>query len=180
MCGVALTNSPNVLGIPLRDTNVLWSLTWVAPLPFIRRASYTSSGEWGEVSGSARAKGCCRQGVRHDPPDFGTTARRTTPWVLNPQRGDPSWLSRSKICNPLLPRRRAVVFVHGCFWHRHLGCVNAVAPKTRPEFWRAKLDGNTQRDLCNAAALKELGWRVIVVWECELEGERKRRCGRIW
>lgn len=73
----------------------------------------------------------------------------------------------------VLPRRHAVVFVHGCFWHRHPGCVNAFAPKTRPEFWRAKLDGNAQRDLRNAAALKDLGWRVTVVWECELEAERK-------
>ena len=75
----------------------------------------------------------------------------------------------------VLPCRRAVVFVHGCFWHRHKGCINAVAPKTRAEFWRAKLDGNAKRDLRNAAALKRLGWRVIVVWECELEKESRVR-----
>lgn len=68
----------------------------------------------------------------------------------------------------VLPRWRTVIFVHGCFWHRHEGCKNAVMPKTRTAFWRQKLQGNVSRDEANARRLETLGWRVIVVWECEL------------
>jgi DNA mismatch endonuclease (patch repair protein) len=71
----------------------------------------------------------------------------------------------------VLPRRHAAVFVHGCFWHRHNGCRNSVLPKTRPEFWLAKLNGNVERDRRNAAALKKMGWTVLTVWECEVENE---------
>ena len=73
----------------------------------------------------------------------------------------------------VLPRHKTVVFVHGCFWHRHAGCRNSVLPKTRPEFWLAKLDGNVARDRRNVAALKRLGWKVLTVWECELADEQK-------
>lgn len=73
----------------------------------------------------------------------------------------------------VMPARRTVVFVHGCFWHQHVGCQNAVLPKTRAEFWTAKLTGNTRRDRLNSAALRRLGWRVLVIWECELESEAK-------
>jgi DNA mismatch endonuclease (patch repair protein) len=73
----------------------------------------------------------------------------------------------------VLPARRTVIFVHGCFWHQHAGCQNAVQPKTRAEFWLAKLTGNTDRDRFNSAALRRLGWRVLVVWECELANEAK-------
>lgn len=65
--------------------------------------------------------------------------------------------------------RRAVVFVHGCFWHRHEGCPLARLPKTRVDFWKEKLDGNRERDSRKIAELKALGWRVFVVWECELK-----------
>lgn len=68
----------------------------------------------------------------------------------------------------VLPRHRTVVFVHGCFWHRHQGCRFTTTPKTRREFWQAKFDGNVARDRRNQAELVQLGWRVIVVWECEL------------
>lgn len=68
-----------------------------------------------------------------------------------------------------LPRYRAVIFVHGCFWHRHDGCRYATTPKTRPEFWQAKFAGNVARDRCNAALLRDEGWRVAVVWECALK-----------
>lgn len=76
--------------------------------------------------------------------------------------------------------RRAVVFVHGCFWHRHEGCSLARLPKSRVEFWMAKLEGNRERDARKVVALKEAGWRVLVVWECELKNmevlaERLRR-----
>lgn len=73
----------------------------------------------------------------------------------------------------VLPKHRTVVFVHGCFWHRHLNCRNSVLPKTRPEFWLAKLNGNVDRDARNATALKHLGWKVLTVWECEVENEPK-------
>ncbi|MFB3921430.1 MAG: very short patch repair endonuclease [Terriglobia bacterium] len=75
----------------------------------------------------------------------------------------------------VLPSHRTVIFVHGCFWHRHKGCTNSVVPKTRREFWLNKLDSNVLRDRRNAKALKDLGWRVLVVWECELEDEAKLR-----
>jgi len=68
----------------------------------------------------------------------------------------------------VLPRHRTVVFVHGCFWHRHEGCRYTTTPKTRLEFWQAKFDANVARDHRNRIALEEMGWRGLVVWECEL------------
>lgn len=68
----------------------------------------------------------------------------------------------------VLPRYKTVVFVNGCFWHQHVGCKFATKPSSRAEFWEAKLTRNVSRDFENAAKLAELGWRVIVVWECEL------------
>ena len=59
------------------------------------------------------------------------------------------------------------IFVHGCFWHRHVGCRRATTPSTRPEYWIPKLIGNTQRDKSNTKRLMNLGLRVIVIWECE-------------
>jgi len=73
----------------------------------------------------------------------------------------------------VLPRCRTVIFVHGCFWHRHKGCKNAVMPKTRTAFWQRKLQGNVARDEANARRLDALGWHVIVVWECELSDEAR-------
>lgn len=64
------------------------------------------------------------------------------------------------------PRRKAI-FVHGCFWHRHEGCPRNQVPKTRRKFWVNKLDGNVRRDRRNQAALRDQGWRVLVIWECE-------------
>jgi DNA mismatch endonuclease (patch repair protein) len=69
----------------------------------------------------------------------------------------------------VLPKYRTVIFVHGCFWHRHMGCNNATMPKTRTEWWSEKLKKNVINDICNQQRLEELGWKVIVVWECELE-----------
>jgi DNA mismatch endonuclease (patch repair protein) len=71
----------------------------------------------------------------------------------------------------VLPRYRAVVFVHGCFWHRHDGCRNATTPSTRAEFWQEKFDSNMNRDQRNMAALEAAGWTVFTVWECELKSD---------
>lgn len=67
----------------------------------------------------------------------------------------------------VFPKYRTVIFVHGCFWHRHDGCPKASVPKTRTEFWQAKFDRNVARDQAAVEALEEGGWRVIVIWECE-------------
>ena len=63
--------------------------------------------------------------------------------------------------------RRLVLFVHGCFWHRHRGCRMASTPSANAAFWQAKFDANTARDRRNTTALKRAGWRVAVIWECE-------------
>ena len=68
----------------------------------------------------------------------------------------------------VLPKYHAVVFVHGCFWHRHEGCRYTTTPSTRPEFWRAKFDSNVARDALVRRKLLENGWRVATIWECAL------------
>ena len=68
-------------------------------------------------------------------------------------------------------RRRVVVFVHGCFWHRH-GCKKTYVPKSRQEFWESKFASNMKRDQRDQKQLVEAGWRVLVVWECEIESRR--------
>lgn len=70
----------------------------------------------------------------------------------------------------VFPRLKSVIFVHGCFWHRHPDpdCKLARWPKSRLDFWRPKLEGNRARDLRQEAELAKLGWRVLVVWECQL------------
>ncbi|GER09403.1 Very short patch repair protein [compost metagenome] len=67
----------------------------------------------------------------------------------------------------VFPRLRKVIFVHGCFWHRHPGCRFAYTPKSNAEFWLTKLEGNMRRDAAVQDALAALGWDVMVVWECE-------------
>lgn len=69
----------------------------------------------------------------------------------------------------VLSRYRLAIFVHGCFWHRHDGCYYATSPASRKEFWRNKLDGNVERDIRQRQALIDLGWRVLVIWECGLK-----------
>jgi DNA mismatch endonuclease (patch repair protein) len=64
--------------------------------------------------------------------------------------------------------RRKIIFIHGCFWHRHEGCPLARIPKSSTRFWTQKLEGNKERDVKNMTALHALGWCVLVVWECEL------------
>lgn len=75
----------------------------------------------------------------------------------------------------VLPKFRTAIFVHGCFWHCHRCKYGSVVPATRAEFWAAKRGGNVARDRRNRAALRRLGWRVVVVWECEVRTEAAAR-----
>ena len=68
----------------------------------------------------------------------------------------------------VLAKYRTCIFVNGCFWHGHKGCPKFVLPKTNVEFWLAKIENNRERDLRDYTFLESRGWRVIVVWECEL------------
>lgn len=70
----------------------------------------------------------------------------------------------------VFPSRRKVVFVHGCFWHAHEGCKIANRPKSQRSFWDAKFERNKLRDAANQQALKQDGWMVCTVWECETKG----------
>ena len=69
----------------------------------------------------------------------------------------------------VLPKYKTVIFVHGCFWHRHENCKYASTPKTRQEFWEAKFRENINRDKLNQENLSSKGWKIIVVWECEIK-----------
>jgi len=73
----------------------------------------------------------------------------------------------------IFPKFKAIVFVHGCFWHRHTACKIATIPKSNTEFWAAKFDKNVTRDAMTVDLLKSKGWRVFVVWECELGTKKK-------
>lgn len=66
----------------------------------------------------------------------------------------------------VLPRHHAVIFMHGCFWHAHADCKKFRIPRSRAAFWQEKLMGNKERDASNTRALLEMGWRLLVVWEC--------------
>ena len=77
----------------------------------------------------------------------------------------------------VFPRFRAAVFVHGCFWHRHNGCRYAYTPKSRVAFWTEKFKKNVAHDRRSEEALRNLGWRVLVIWECETQNEiALKRC----
>lgn len=73
----------------------------------------------------------------------------------------------------VFPKYGAVVFVHGCFWHRHTGCRVANTPKSNVEFWTAKFQRNVARDALVESRLRSAGWRVLVVWECSLSTKEK-------
>lgn len=75
----------------------------------------------------------------------------------------------------VLPKWGTVVFVHGCFWHRHRGCRFSYNPKSRQAFWQQKFQDNVARDHRNLSALKTQGWRVFVIWECEITEVRLTR-----
>ncbi len=69
----------------------------------------------------------------------------------------------------VLPKYRTAIFVHGCFWHRHPGCPQATIPKTRTAFWQNKFVNNVKRDQRSRRKLRELGWKTVVVWECQVQ-----------
>ena len=73
--------------------------------------------------------------------------------------------------NIVLPKFKLIIFVHGCFWHRHKNCKKGNLPKSKKQFWKAKLDANVDRDNTNQALLTEMGWNVLVVWECQTVDE---------
>ena len=72
----------------------------------------------------------------------------------------------------VLPKYETVIFVNGCFWHGQKGCKYFVWPENNADFWREKISSNLERDRRNIDALKEQGWRVLVVWECELKKDK--------
>ena len=74
----------------------------------------------------------------------------------------------------LLPKYKAVVFIHGCFWHGH-GCRYFKIPQTRPEFWLEKIEKNRNRDALQESTLKVMGWRVLIVWECAVRTMKKEK-----
>lgn len=76
----------------------------------------------------------------------------------------------------VLPKYNTVIFVHGCFWHGHENCHDFRLPKTRTNWWRAKIEGNQARDLRNETAIHRQGWHVITIWECTL----KTASARAW
>ena len=75
----------------------------------------------------------------------------------------------------ILPKYKIAIFVHGCFWHRHVGCKYATNPSSNAERWAAKFHGNIERDAKNEVALRALGWSVLIVWECELRAAETNR-----
>ncbi|MDR2573998.1 MAG: DNA mismatch endonuclease Vsr [Desulfovibrio sp.] len=83
----------------------------------------------------------------------------------------------------VFPKYRAVIFVHGCFWHRH-GCSATTTPATRRDFWEKKFAENAERDHRNIEGLIRSGWRVLIVWECALKGKAKKNlpvlCAKIF
>lgn len=79
----------------------------------------------------------------------------------------------------VLPRWKAVVFAHGCFWHRHENCSFFRLPKTRPEFWADKIQRNVERDTAAIEQLRDAGWRVAVIWECALRKDPDRTLDRL-
>ena len=78
-----------------------------------------------------------------------------------------------------LPKHRVAIFVHGCFWHRHTGCRYATTPASNSEKWETKFRANIDRDVRTSAALQARGWRIIVVWECELKRNAPERLERL-
>ncbi len=81
----------------------------------------------------------------------------------------------------ILPKYQTVIFVHGCFWHRHKNCQYAYTPKSRINFWDAKFKENMTRDRCVQRQLRKEGWRIITVWECQIKNSDRlaKRLGRL-
>lgn len=72
----------------------------------------------------------------------------------------------------VLPKYKTVIFVNGCFWHRHNNCIEASRPKTNSEYWESKITKTVERDLKKHQILRDEGWKVIVFWECELDSSK--------
>lgn len=81
----------------------------------------------------------------------------------------------------VLPKYKTVIFINGCFWHCHEGCSDFVIPKSNQDYWKPKLEKNCKRDEENYTVLKNSGWNVLVVWECELKKDiRDRRLEQLY
>jgi len=78
----------------------------------------------------------------------------------------------------VLPKYKTVVFVHGCFWHHHHGCKYAYVPKTNTQMWRSKFKSNVARDRLSIEDLNNLGWRSIIIWECQIEPHQLTQLGK--
>lgn len=79
-----------------------------------------------------------------------------------------------------LPKHRKVIFVHGCFWHSHKGCTRAALPVTNKAFWKRKIESNIRRDRQSLVELRRLGWRHLVIWQCQIKQNKfSRLYGRI-
>lgn len=74
----------------------------------------------------------------------------------------------------VFPKYKTVVFVNGCFWHGHQGCRYFVMPKSNTEYWHEKINRNIERDMSVYKQLSELGWNIIIVWECDLKKDKKQ------
>jgi DNA mismatch endonuclease (patch repair protein) len=75
----------------------------------------------------------------------------------------------------VLPKYNTVIFIHGCFWHGHKNCKKSQLPETRKKFWEKKISGNVERDKKNILQLKKAGWKVIVLWQCQLTKKQSER-----
>jgi len=73
----------------------------------------------------------------------------------------------------VLPKYKTLIFVNGCFWHGHIGCKYARLPETNAEFWKQKIESNQRRDIQEQCQLRESGWNVIEIWECELKPKNR-------
>jgi len=74
----------------------------------------------------------------------------------------------------VLAKYKTAIFIHGCFWHGHTGCVRAKLPKTRRTFWKEKIYKNIERDKQNCIDLQKIGWNVITIWQCQLKNKQQR------
>lgn len=75
----------------------------------------------------------------------------------------------------VLPKYKTVIFIHGCFWHGHENCKYYVVPKTRTQWWKDKINGNIEKDKKNLSLLTDSGLKIIMIWECELKPEKKKK-----
>jgi len=99
------------------------------------------------------------------PVEVGTARRAVRSSTL-----DARLSTRRFVCpDIILPKYKTAIFIHGCFWHRHLHCKNCTTPTHRRDWWLKKLNGNAARDKLHQRALRKLGWRPVVIWECQTE-----------